>query len=223
MDKDKFNQELNNFFKEALDTSSIQRSFINSVKDRISKSDKSLDVKQLSNTALDVSYQILTNSAANNGVTFIDMKEIFARSPKAKRKKDGGWYLVVPIQDGTTQLRSAYGRSVWDQISHTEFGTTSSFSDIERVQSKLGYNPSDSIDELQYKWKSANITRFQKCSSGKRASYISFRTVSDKSDPNSWIVGRKAVSQNSNTQVIAPYLAKILKERITRITDEMEV
>jgi len=223
LNNNKFKTELDNFFKDALDTSPIQQAFVNNLKKRIADSDNSIKVSNLSNTALDISYRILTDTAASNGVKFVDMKEVFSRSPKAKRKKDGGWYLVVPIQDGTPALRSAYGRSVWDRISHTEFGTTSSFSDIGRVQEKLGYNPNESINELQYKWKSANITRFQKGQSGKRASYISFRTVSDKSDPNSWIVGRKDVSQNSNTKVIAPYLSMVLKERINRMSQQVGV
>lgn len=129
-----------------------------------------------------------------NKVEFIDMKEAFARSSKAKQKKDGGWYLIVPLGTKARDLK-AVSSSKYNQLREAEIGKTLGMGDsIPRYQAILQHEDQTGIiSDLRYDWKSTNVT---KVGSGGRGSYIAFRTVSDKSDPTSWILGRQAYNEN---------------------------
>lgn len=170
-----------------------------------------------------ITYRILQD-ASNNSIGFYDLKTAFARSPKAKTSKSGGWYLVIPIKNKAKQLRSAYGSNLWNTISHTEFGTTSGQqANIARFQ-KILMNSSMSNSPLAYQWKSANVTRVQMGNSATRGQYINFRTVSDKSDPNSWLISRdsmeQAINQNTNSEAEAQQVAKIVSSAVQKAIEE---
>ena len=164
-----------------------------------------------------ITYRILQD-AGNNSIGFYDLKTAFARSPKAKTSKSGGWYLVVPIAHKAKELRSAYGSNLWNTISHTEFGTTSGQqANIARFQ-KILMNSDMSNTPLAYQWKSANVTRVQMGNSTTRGQYINFRTVSDKSNPNSFLVSRssmeEAIQQGTVNEQDAVKVAKIVRSAI---------
>lgn len=170
-----------------------------------------------------ITYRILQD-ASNNSIGFYDLKTAFARSPKAKTSKSGGWYLVIPIKNKAKQLRSAYGSNLWNTISHTEFGTTSGQqANIARFQ-KILMNSSMSNSPLAYQWKSANVTRVQMGNSATRGQYINFRTVSDKSNPNSWLISRdsmeQAINQNTNSEAEAQQVAKIVSSAVQKAIEE---
>lgn len=170
-----------------------------------------------------ITYRILQD-ASNNSIGFYDLKTAFARSPKAKTSKSGGWYLVVPIKNKAKQLRSAYGSNLWNTISHTEFGTTSGQdANIARFQ-KILMNSSMSNSPLAYQWKSANVTRVQMGNSATRGQYINFRTVSNKSNPNSWLNSRdsmeQAINQNTNSEAEAQQVAKIVSSAVQKAIEE---
>lgn len=170
-----------------------------------------------------ITYRILQD-ASNNSIGFYDLKTAFARSPKAKTSKSGGWYLVIPIKNKAKQLRSAYGSNLWNTISHTEFGTTSGQqANIARFQ-KILMNSDMSNSPLAYQWKSANVTRVQMGNSATRGQYINFRTVSDKSDPNSWLISRdsmeQAINQNTNSEAEAQQVAKIVSSAVQKAIEE---
>ena len=64
------------------------------------------------------------------------------------------------------------------------------------------------------------MTRVQWGASGKRGKYIQFRTVSNKSDPNSWIVGRQALNQDTpDIEKLAPYISTILLDNAKKHLD----
>lgn len=144
--------------------------------------------------------ELISNSYKN--MQFIDLKQYFANSSKVKRKKNGGWYLIIPIGVKAKTLREA-DWSTYKDISHDEYGQTEDFGDnlqqqnIQSAYDKIqsGESKTGLINPIHYKWKSGNVTRVHK---GKRAGYISFRTVSDTSDPNSWIVMRPIANPNNN-------------------------
>ena len=164
-----------------------------------------------------ITYRILQD-ASNNSIGFYDLKTAFARSPKAKTSKSGGWYLVIPIKNKAKQLRSAYGSNLWNTISHTEFGTTSGQqANIARFQ-KILMNSDMNNTPLAYQWKSANVTRVQMGNSATRGQYINFRTVSDKSDPNSFLNSRssmnKSIIEGTDTIEDAQKVAKIVSSAI---------
>ena len=170
-----------------------------------------------------ITYRILQD-ASNNSIGFYDLKTAFARSPKAKTSKNGGWYLVIPIKNKAKQLRSAYGSNLWNTISHTEFGTTSGQqANIARFQ-KILMNSDMNNSPLAYQWKSANVTRVQMGNSATRGQYINFRTVSDKSNPNSWLISRdsmeQAINQNTNSEAEAQQVAKIVSSAVQKAIEE---
>lgn len=165
-----------------------------------------------------VGYHIMQQQSEDNprsNVKFRDLKPYFRKSPKAKRTKAGGWYLVVPIQRKVSQLRSAYSRSVWDQISHMGYGqTASNMGNLKRVQKSLGTSQWGVNQGLKYQWKSTNITRVPWGASGKRAHYVQFRTVSNKSAPNSWIVGRRNFTTRTVPNMYAEQISQIIKQHV---------
>ena len=170
-----------------------------------------------------ITYRILQD-ASNNSIGFYDLKTAFARSPKAKTSKSGGWYLVIPIKNKAKQLRSAYGSNLWNTISHTEFGTTSGQqANIARFQ-KILMNSDMNNSPLAYQWKSANVTRVQMGNSATRGQYINFRTVSNKSNPNSWLNSRdsmeQAINQNTNSEAEAQQVAKIVSSAVQKAIEE---
>lgn len=134
--------------------------------------------------------------AQTKQITFLDLKPFFQRSPKAKQKKNGGWYLVVPIGVKSRQLNQISAPD-YKTLRNSPVGTTMGIGTMNRFQQVLqGEQQSGLVDQARYQWKSNNVTR-QLTASGKRSSYISFRTVSDKSSPNSWIIGRQLASQEN--------------------------
>lgn len=170
-----------------------------------------------------ITYRILQD-ASNNSIGFYDLKTAFARSPKAKTSKSGGWYLVIPIKNKAKQLRSAYGSNLWNTISHTEFGTTSGQqANIARFQ-KILMNSDMNNTPLAYQWKSANVTRVQMGNSATRGQYINFRTVSNKSNPNSWLISQdsmeQAINQNTNSEAEAQQVAKIVSSAVQKAIEE---
>lgn len=145
--------------------------------------------------------QGMQGQARQNNLNFVDLKEAFSQSPKAKTSKNGGWYLIIPIGQKASQLKSNAPRSLWNQISSMDFGETGSLSDDNTNYLEQGFDTQSNnvINPLQYQWKSANVTRVApKTGSGRYGHYISFRTVSDKSPASSWIEGRNAFT-NDNT------------------------
>ena len=164
------------------------------------------------------------NDANNENVGFYDLKQAFARSSKAKPTKDGGWYIRIPISNRATEYRQAFGRKLWDTISHTEFGTTSSADEnIARFQKILSNAGGVNSSPIAYQWKSTSVTRERFGSSATRGQYISFRTVSNKSDPNSWIINKSGmnakINQETENEQQAQEVAKVVQQAIRQIID----
>lgn len=206
------------FLEGQLDGEKYAKKYLNNIAEYL---DNINDTKvSITGNTANIGFKVMQNQADDNNdsrsqISFIDMKPYFQRSSKAKRKKDGGWYLTIPIQGKTTQLRSAYSRSVWDQISHTEYGTTSNGNvDPSVIQNKLGTSQDNVNNGLKYAWKSSNITRVPWGKSGKRAHYISFRTVSSSSPASSWLIGRKNFTTNIVPNKYANQIAQIIKNHV---------
>ena len=112
-----------------------------------------------------------------------DMKPNFAKSAKAKQKKNGGWYLTIPFKLGTPNAINAAGtfsailpRSVYNAVrksleNNTPIQLPPKYDVLSKPHHKGpifgGINASPNINGGQ--------------------SYNTFRRVSDKSDPISWI------------------------------------
>lgn len=122
-----------------------------------------------------------------NKLGVIDLKPYFARSGKRVIKPDGGWYLRVPIKRPARKLsRRAYEQLRAIDIRPNERKTV--ISDY-----LYDYRRQSDATMLNYKPKSKTI---EKRRVGKnRHTYTAYRTVSDKSPPNSWIVNRRLITR----------------------------
>lgn len=150
----------------------------------------------------------------NNGTGVIDMKKWFARSPKRRDMKGGGWYMIIPIRRYTPNANQSDG----SKMSKEEYNFVKANTSL--TTSKSGSNVVDDylysnrdwdspIPELSYKPRSKTLTRVANTnkdgSTRKTSNYYTFRTVSSKSPANSWLLNRQNVDPdniNSETQRI---------------------
>ncbi len=172
---------------------------------------------------ISIAYRIIQEQGTQK-TGFYDLKTAFARSPKTKQSKAGGWYLKIPISQKAVTFRSAYGRKLWDTISHTQFGSTSGQqANLARFQ-KILMNSNMNSTPIAYQWKSTNVTRVPFGSSQKRGSYISFRTVSNRSNSNSWLLNRNSINQaiqnNTDNEQQANQVAQIVSSAIEKAIHE---
>lgn len=185
-------QDLKEALLKDVDQATIQNTYAKGLADELRKTFG--DAVKQNNGNVGIAYRILQD---DSGESFIDLKPYFAQSAKAKTTKDGGWYLKIPLRNTAKQLRSAYGSNLWNTISHVEFGTTTGQqANVQRFQKILANTGQGS---LAYQWKSSNVTRLPYGNSG-RGQYISFRTVSNKSNPSSWVENRSSIEDKINAQ-----------------------
>jgi hypothetical protein len=129
-------------------------------------------------------------NAIESGSQPYDMKVGFENSSKKKRSLSGGWYLTIPFRIGTpsssgVQSSAVMTRSIYDQIRAGKRPDTSNQPPKTRATVS---NSSGKIWE-QYVNKYSvfdGIVQNKNPITGK-STYNTFRRVSDKSDPNSWI------------------------------------
>lgn len=126
-----------------------------------------------------------------NGFTQFDEKRGFAKSPKktkVTRRIDGrnepGWFLTIPFRHEVNG-KGALPQKILKAAKDLKFGEQLS----ESLVRDLGYKPQTSF--TGYKWKNAKYDHLQRIvknykSGAKRGQYITFRRVSDKSDPKSF-------------------------------------
>lgn len=149
---------------------------------------------------------------ANRGV--IDLKPLFRNSPKAKQKKNGGWYLIIPMSISSRDLQKTSGRKTYDAIREA-------FSSLgPNEEATLNFDglfsrsyPPDTLSPLVPSAPSGNLTAV-KSDSGKRTSYIAYRTVSDKSSPQSWVINRKNVNDNNTSQRLEHEVGVLIRKRM---------
>lgn len=137
-----------------------------------------------------------------NGCGPFDMKPGLLRSPKAKKSKKGGRYITVPLYMKTSGARGAsppvMPASIYKSAKQLGFGQSLSLS---KTYEGYGMRTRLSADIKRwghYTWKTSP---FQGITKVRRypglvplglprellASYMTFRRVSNKSDPASWI------------------------------------
>lgn len=115
------------------------------------------------------------------GFTAFDMKIGFSKSDRKIKKKDGGWYLTIPFRHstpGSFMYGQPMPKAVYKKASKLGAGETLSFPGAGDVSWKGYQRKNKTYDGLQRIVKS-----YQKAT---QSQYMTFRRVSDKSDPNSW-------------------------------------
>lgn len=141
-------------------------------------------------------------NAIERGVTPFDMKEGFQKSSKKIRKKDGkGWYLTIPFRVGTPGIEAE--SSIFSSIMPSEVYKVALNNLKAKGDSlKLSQLPSEfqikgtrkEVTNIitnqfyeSYQHKSAQYEGLQKSTMESHGQYVTFRRVSDLSDPNAWI------------------------------------
>lgn len=126
----------------------------------------------------------------------IDMKKAFARSPKRNIKKNGGWWMVIPMRRMTSRTKSkdadGMSKRLYDDLRRQKLpkGVKSQTIVSDYLFDNRGA-PSQ-VPNLNYEPKSHNITRIRNTDTmtQRGSRYVAFRTVSDKSHPASWLINR---------------------------------
>lgn len=216
-------RRLKSFLDEEADTKPIIENYVKGLAKDL-RNTFGRDTVKVQGTDINIAYKVLTD-AENNKVQFFDLKPYFQRSAKAKISKNGGWYLKIPIRHTAAQFRSAYGSKAWNQISHVQFGTTANPDvNMQRLQKVLSNSGGLASNPLGYQWKSSSITRIPSANGGNRGSYIQFRTVSNRSNPSSWINSRSDINrriiEETNTDEEAQEVAQVINAAIERIVNQ---
>ena len=220
LDNDSLNQ-LKSFIDEETDPKIFEESYAKGLAKDLAKTFGS-DTVKVNGTDISIAYKILDSE--DEQLKFFDLKPYFAQSAHAKVTKDGGWYLRVPIGNRASEFRRAYGRKQFDIISHIQFGQTAGENaNRERFQKILSNAGGLMSSPLAYQWKSTSVTRVP-YGNGIRGRYISFRTVSNKSDPNSWVTSRAIlydrIKDATNTEEEARAVASVISNAISHIIYE---
>ena len=173
---------------------------------------------------------IRTEVAFKDGRTYkeqqgvVDMKPWFKKSKKVKRTKTGGWYMVVPIRKYTpsakkviTSPSKGMRRDVYDAVrklkpvhADTDYIITTSHTNFYNNYPLI----TSPIPELNYERKSTRISKVKK---GKQAQYYTFRTVSDKSSPSSWLLNKDKEDVNNPSKEAQ----RIIREVHAQIIENM--
>ena len=139
-------------------------------------------------TSITISFDI--EGSGNSGAPY-DMKPAFRNSPKAKQKANGGWYLIVPINQKVASLSPYVSRQISD-LSIQE-GKSSVTGYIDMLYEGKSYLSTSSF--LASKDMGGNVTKHMNYGNN---IYTAFRTVSDKSPYDSWILNRNGSSNMTN-------------------------
>lgn len=126
-----------------------------------------------------------------------DEKPGFQRSDKVKEKKDGGWYLTVPFRWATPQAVADSGifsntmpKEIYNLARRNRVLKGNKIPEQYRIPGVRKEINTPELNVPEYAHKTSlyeGLTRVP-ASSGKekRSQYMTWRRVSDKSDPNSW-------------------------------------
>lgn len=117
-----------------------------------------------------------------DGYAPFDMKDGFALSSKKKPTKSGGWELTIPIRHGTPKTfewGKPMEKEIYAQAKKLKHLGSLSIKDGQ-VTSWAGYQHKNNVYD--------GLTRVIKDYGGtKQSQYVTFRKVTDKSEPNSWM------------------------------------
>lgn len=172
--------------------------------------------------------------AIEEGKPPFDIKEGFARSPKRKTSLGGGWYLTVPFRYATSQavaestIFSGRLPEVIEKVVKSNGGKPLSAAQLPSQYAQLGrrkaiQTANGVIPEYVHKApKFQGLVRVDVSSTHNenRGAYMTFRRVSNNSDPNSWIhpgfdarkFMDKALDQTQIPQVVDMVLDNFLSQ-----------
>lgn len=152
----------------------------------------------------------------NRGV--IDLKPFFAKSPKAKRMKGGGWFLVVPISKTTRSMIKTLGRKTYDNIREEFSGSFASTKSVDGLFDVKNARQ-NTINALDYRPTSTNVSKnSRRQSNGKIVgSYVMFRTVSSKSAPSSWVLNKNNINNDNTSDRLQNDINALINKRLSAL------
>ena len=145
------------------------------------------------------------------GASEYDLKESFAKSSKKKMKADGGWHLTIPMRYSTP---SALGESevfsgvlpqeLYNKVKNADTyitiggGKRSKGLTLDEIPTQYQEKtvrkaiPQSSLSKAREAYisktsKFEGLVKIKDTTTGQTSGYMTFRRVSDKSDPKSWI------------------------------------
>lgn len=175
-------------------------------------------------------------NALEQGSGPFDLKPMFATSSKKKASKGGGWYLDIPFQHGTPNalgagMASKMPAGVYNAIKKKEANQPLKAQELPKNQqqttSKTVTMPNSGI-KTEYQTKAPQyqgLTKIKDTTTGKTKGYFTFRRVSDKSDPASWIhpgfptpmnLAQQAVDDLNTERAISDLLDNFLSKFLQR-------
>lgn len=138
----------------------------------------------------------------------IDLKKAFAKSPKRKPKKDGGWYLIVPIRIKAKSLsRKAY-------VDLRKAKIPEGAKSVSKITDYLdGRRRAVSHPSLKPKPMSKTTSRVRTKNKNK-SGYMIFRTVSNTSPANAWILNRDKVTNKNFSKTTLRNIERLMKWKL---------
>jgi len=131
-------------------------------------------------------------NAVESGLGAFDMKNGFQKSSKAKRGKNGGWYLTVPFRIGTPNSSGIQVANVMPSDVYRAIKMKKVFNSNKHTPGMRGAVSNTSTGKVweEYAHKYSffeGIVQTNRNVSTNRSTYNTFRRVSSNSDANSWI------------------------------------
>ncbi len=156
-----------------------------------------INVIQLSKHKSAVELTGFIANAVTLGASPFDMKAGFMKSAKAKAKKGGGWYITVPFRmatPNTVATSSLFSAVMPPEIYNLAKGLkqgrglqrTSLPADFDERKMRPAKEVAGTVLP-EYQHKSPMFEGVTKTGKGGHSQYGTFRRVSDKSDPASWL------------------------------------
>lgn len=140
----------------------------------------------------------------------VDLKPFFKSSSMAKKKKKtGGWYMVIPIRRKVSGMSNAMYRQANAITIPVGNDTSTSINTLLYENRK-----SPQISSANYTPVSNNLTRVR---NGKKSNYYAFRTVSDKSNPASWIMNRSKINDDNFSKTMLANMDRLFKQLVKRV------
>lgn len=157
--------------------------------------------------------EVTEERMAKHGI--IDLKPYFANSPNRKINKEGKWYMYIPISIKTRDMsRRAYDdlrSQATPQIAGTKTKLYTQYLYDRRRESSA-------VPSLNYKPKDYNVTAIDKqWGSGTRREYVAFRTVTQDSPPNSWIVNRGKANEDELSATLLANMERLMKWKLKNL------
>lgn len=159
---------------------------------------ESINVNEIAYNTVMVELIGFLPNAVEQGLNPFDMKNGFSASEKVKHTKSGGWYITIPythswggaIGESSTFSGDPMPMGVWEQAKTLGGGESLANSMIPDAFRAVGSRKPVSVGSKmfdEYLHKSNKFEGMRRSNKESHSSYVTFRRVSNNSDPGSWI------------------------------------